>query len=315
MEINFNPGIPTSICEVEVVYEHAIDVAEQYAEKGIMYTTNNNMNPVVLNVVGKNFTGLNLESNEDIRDDIINIRTTFCNTTGHTSGSQFPVKEKQCVYSKAVSVIRPKNPVDFIPFPQIYRFALITTSAIKAEKILSENRMNSDDYCNTCTTIECVFQTAIARGHPVLVLTPFGHVEENNPVSDIIKIYNYCILKYGHWFKKIIVAVPQHYPKSSFESYHDSIMKPQEIVTEIEDECEVDEMRQTLLAKSAAQNASLQNPMETPMMNNPMMNNPMMNNPMMNNPMMNQQNNMNMTPEQIQMAMAMFANMNMNNQN
>lgn len=278
---NFNPGVPNNICTTEVVYDHALDVAELYAEKGISYTSNNNMNPAVLNVVGKNFSGLNLEANEDIRDDIINIRTTFCNTTGHNS--QYPLDDNTCVYSKMVIVIRPKNPTSFLSFPQLYRTALITTAPIVAKKLLSENKMNSSDFVNTCTIIECVFHTAIARGHPILILTPFGHEEENNPVSDIIKIYNYCIFKYGHYFNKIIVAVPQFYPKNVYEAYKTNIINPTEIVSQVEDECEADEMKYNLMAKSKTE--------ETP----------------------TQQNTNQMDPEKMQMMMNMLMNMNMSN--
>lgn len=247
---NFVPGVPTSACETEVVYDHPIDVAEKYSEKGLVYTNNNNMNPVVLHVVGKGFTGLNLESNEDARDDVILLRTTFCNTSGHNNGSHYPIQDGQCVYAKAVTVIRPPNPVSFLPYQLSYRTAMITTHALKITNLLKNDRMTANDFITTCTTIETVFQTAIAREHPVLILTQFGHGEDNNPIMDIIKIYNFCIYKYGHWFKKIIIAIPQYCPKSMFEMYQQNIINPKEIISEIDDECEADEMRNGLMAKS-----------------------------------------------------------------
>lgn len=284
---NFNPGIPTSVCETEVINEHSLDVAERYAEKGIIYTNNNNMNPVIMHVVGKGFTGLNLESNEDTRDDMIMLRTTFCNTSGHGSGTHYPFEETHCVYAKDVSIIRPSYPTSWIPFPQIFRTGIITTAPVKVEKMLKGDKMGSKDLINTCTTIETVFQTAIARGHPILILTPFGHNEDNNPIEDIIKVYNYCIYKYGHWFKKIIVAVPKFYPKSIYDAYSQGIINPANIVLEIENECEADEMRQNLMAKSATHGQ-----LETQLVNN------------------NEQ--FNLTPEQMQMVMNM---MKMNQQN
>jgi predicted nucleotidyltransferase len=176
---------------------------------------------------------------------------------------------------------------------------MITTAPIKVETLLKDNKMNSNDFINTCTIIETVFQTAIARGHPILILTPFGHEEENNPISDIIKVYNYCIYKYGHWFKRIIVAVPTYYPKSVFDSYQQNIINPIDIVSEIDDECEADEMRQCLMSKSTT-NKQLENQIMNPEMNQ-------MNSTNQMNPMFN------MTPEQIQMMMNMM-NMNMNQQ-
>lgn len=289
---NFNPGNATSACETEVLHMHSLDVVELYAEKGIIYTNNNNMNPVVMHVVGKGFTGLNLEANEDTRDETVMLRTTFCNTSGHGNGSHFPLQENQCIYAKAVTIIRPSNPTSFLPPQQTYRTSMITTAPIKAEVLLKNNKMNSKDFIDTCTIIETVFQTAIARGHPILILTPFGHENENNPVSDIIKVYNYCIYRYGHWFKKIIVAIPLYYPKSIFESYQQNIINPTDIIVEIDDECEADEMRQNLIAKSSS-NKQLENQMQ--------------------NQMQNQM--FNMTPEQMQMMMNMMNNININQQN
>jgi hypothetical protein len=255
---NFNPGIPTSACETEVVYSHSLDVVEQYSEKGLVYTNNNNMNPVILHVVAKEFTGLNLEANDDVRDDLVMLRTTFCNTSGHGSGSHYPLQDQNCVYAKSVTIIRPSNPMSFLPPQQTYRTSMITTACLTIETLLKDDKMTMNDFTNTCVIIETVFQTAIARGHSVLILTPFGHDNENNPILDIIKIYNYCIYKYGHWFKKIIVAVPAYCPKTMFELYQQNIINPIDIVLEIEDECEADEMRQNLIAKSNS-NKQLEN--------------------------------------------------------
>ena len=246
---NFNPGVPNNICEVSVVHEHVLDIVEQYAEKGINYTNNNNMNPVVLNIVGSDFSGSNLESNENIRDEIINIRTTFNNTLG--THSPYPLKEYECVYSKVVTIIRPKYPTQFLPYPQTYRTAMITTSPIKTDNLLSDNRMTSTDFVKTCTNIECVFQAAISRGHQILILSPFGHEDDNNPIDDIIKIYNYCIYKYGHLFKKIIIGVPKYYPKSVFQTYDTDIVKPIELTTDIDKKYEQEEMKRSLMEKSS----------------------------------------------------------------
>jgi len=244
---NFNPGPPNNICDVSVMYEHVLDVAEQYAEKGMNYGSNNNMNPVVLNIVGREFTGNNLETNENIRDEIINIRTTFNNSIG--TGNIYPMKEDECVYCKIITVIRPKNPASFLPYQQTYRTAMITAAPIPTDELLSDNKMNANDFVKTCTVIECVFQTAISTRHTVLILSPFGHEEDNNPVEDIIKIYNYCILKYGHLFKKIIIGVPPHYPKGIYQAYSTGIIKPNEVVASVDKKYEQEELKKNLIER------------------------------------------------------------------
>ena len=241
---NFNPGLPSNICEINVVNLHSIDAAENFTEKGINFTPTNNMNPAILNVVGKDFTGTNFEMNEDIRDEMINLRTSFNNTIG--THNPYPLKETDCVYSTFVGVIRPKNLNGFLPYPQIFRFSMITTSPLKKPKMLDDNRMCTTDFIKTCSTIECVFQAAISAGHPILILTPFGHDEDENPVDDIIKIYNYCIFKYGHRFRQIIVAIPPFYPKKIFENYDKNIVRLQNLVAEVDAKYDTLEMKKKL---------------------------------------------------------------------
>lgn len=249
---SFIPRFPTSICDVDVLYEHVLDVAEKYTEKGLMISAANGMNPVVMNVVGRDFSGTNLESNEEIRDEIINIRTTFNNSLG--TRVPFPLKEDDCVYSKSITVIRPKYPMTFLTYPETYRVALITTSPIKTPKdtLLEDNKMSSVDFLKTLKVIEGVFQCAISNSHPVLILSPFGHEDDNNPIDDIIQIYNYCIFKYSHYFKKILVGIPPHYPKSVYEGYKQKIVKPNEIVVDVDKKYEKEELQNNLLSKGAS---------------------------------------------------------------
>ena len=91
---NCRPGEIDKILEVQVVHEHALDVAKAYADIGCdKFTPENNMNPVVLNLIGKEFTGTNYESCEGMRDETINLRTNLCNYI--TKTNMFPLKENQ----------------------------------------------------------------------------------------------------------------------------------------------------------------------------------------------------------------------------
>lgn len=226
-----DPGKADSICDVKVIYEHSLDIAEQYADIGTNnFTRFNKMNPVILNVIGKDFTGDSFETSEDMRDEMINIRTTFCDNP--KKNNIFPLKDNHCVHTPLVNVIRPKDPSTNLPWPQCYRVGLISSAPIPQTSVVK--KMSSCDFLKTCTIIETVFQTAFGLNHPVLILSPFGHEEDNNPVTDIIKIYNFCILKYGHKFQNIIIAIPPYYPKQIFDLYNDNIIKPNELVKQID---------------------------------------------------------------------------------
>ena len=248
---NYDPGVPNNICDVEVVYDHVLDAAEKYADKGVNYSMTSGLNPIVVNVVGKEFNGSNLELCQNMRDQIINIRTTFCSAVG--THPPFPIKEDECVYSKLITVVKTKYPTTFLAPQDTYRIGLITVAPlqIKKERLLSDNKMCSEDFAKTLIIIECIFQAAISRNHYVLVLPPFGHEDDNNPVDDIVKIYNYCIYKYGHMFKKIIIGIPQFYPKPVFDAYVKGIIKPIELVNIIDKKYEQDDMKNSLMKTSA----------------------------------------------------------------
>lgn len=254
---NFEPPNPMGICDVSVVSEHILDVVEHYSEKGINYekTKNNGMNPITVNVVGRDFNGSNLGTNEELRDELLNIRTTFSNSFSNTKA--FPLKKDECTYLKIVTVIRQSFPMpnSFLPVPQTFRTGLITIAPIQVNPetyVDGENyldgKMCSNDFVDTLTTIECIFQLALWKQHPVLILPPFGHNDtDNNPVDDIIKIYNYCIYKYGHAFKKIIIAIPKFYPKEILTRYQKNIVKPLEMVVDIDKKYEKEEVKKQVL--------------------------------------------------------------------
>jgi hypothetical protein len=264
---NFEVSKPLGICEVTVEYDHCLDVAEKYADKGVDYSVSNGLNPVVVNVVGRDFIGSNLEISEEMRDELINIRTTFNNTMDKSSQAQFPLKNEECSYLKFVTVIRPKYPThnSFLPLNQTYRVGMITTCPIKVDKFLSgktfvDGKMYEENFVDTLTIIECIFQLAIWKQHPILILPPFGHEEkeDNNPIDDIIKAYNYCIFKYGHMFKKIIIAIPKYYPKEIYSKYFKNIVKPNEIVADIDKQYEKEEVKKQVIKQQAINNKNSQ---------------------------------------------------------
>jgi hypothetical protein len=245
---NFSPGVPNNICDVQIVHEHMLDAAEKYSQKGTQNYSNTSY-PVIINMVGPEFSGTNMELSENMRDEIINLRTTFCGSC--SLGDYYPVKKNECVYNKLITVIRPKTVNTFLPYNNTYKVALITVCPINCEELLSENKMTSTDYANTCTTIECIFQAAVAGNHKILILPPFGHECENNPVGDIIRIYNYYIFKYSHLFSKIIIAIPPHHPSTIFREYRNDIICPFKLVTDVDKKYEQDMMKENLMKNSA----------------------------------------------------------------
>jgi len=244
---NFDIGESHTICNVYVVNQHAIDTVDEFCSRSVKSSSTSDlnlnfnfqlkdgwMNPVVMCVVDRNnFFGNNFNQSEGITDDIYNIRTNFNMIT--QNGNPFPLKEKECVYNKHITVIRDKT-FQAIPLPQVFSTGLIVISPLHKPALLDENRMGSVEFLNMLTTVETLFQTAIYYGHNILVLTPLGHTHDEIPQEDIIKIYNSLIFKYQHKFKYIIVSIPPWDGIELFNLYDSNIIKPQELCEENLDE-------------------------------------------------------------------------------
>ena len=169
-ETDINKPETTSIVEVDVVYMHSLEVAYLYADIGVpQFTKNNKLNPVIVNIVDYEFLDISYESTDNIRDEIINIRTNFCNSESRQN--IFPIVQPTCIYTKSILVIRPpiteiKN--IFLDLNNVYRTSVITTCPIKKDKLIDNFECN--DFKNTLYIIENIFQCAIANKHVILIL-------------------------------------------------------------------------------------------------------------------------------------------------
>lgn len=228
---NWNNGPIDNVCNVFVINQHPLDIIEPFIVKGTNPMLHKGFSPVLVNTVGQEFYGTNFETSEGIRDDIFNLRTNF-NHTVHLH-NPYPIKDNECVYSKCLTVIRGKNLIG-LPLNEIYRTALITAIPISKPKLIDEKRMRSADYIKTYSTIDCIFQTAISGCHNMIVLPPFGLYEDEIPQEDIVKLYNSAIFKYGHRFKYIIIGISAQDGAKVFELYNKNIVRPQELVQEID---------------------------------------------------------------------------------
>jgi len=250
---NFNIGEVNNICEVDVVNMHAIDAIKEYCQLGFNAGFKDGwINPVSMCTVGDDFIGSNYPQSEGIRDDTYNIRTNYNTIT--KNNNPFPLKQNECVYNRFVTVIRDQNLNPITDLQNLYRFGLISVAPINKPKLLDENRMHSVDFIKTMCTVETIFQTAIAGSHNVLVLTPFGNTEDDVPQEDIVKIFNSCIFKYGHRFKKIIVAVPIWYGTYMFDLFSNEIIRPQLFEEESETKIKKKKSKEVVKTKSKSEN-------------------------------------------------------------
>ena len=295
---NFQFHDTNQFCEVYVMKNiHPIIIAKEYIFK--------KMNPIIMNVVKNDFSGTNIESSENMYDDILNLRTNFFKTI-NISGL-YPLRGSEIVYSPTITVIRNEN---FIINPQeFFRINIITATPITEPKLEDES-MNIDDYILTKEIIENIFQTALQTNHDVLILTDFGCRDEKNPINDIVDIFNSCILKYGSIFKNIIfsIAVKEISDDAIYHYFNKNIIKPQTLVEnkEIENYTDLTINDKNVTPNQMINNNMIPNQIFNNMVPNQMINNNMVPNQMRNNNMVpNQMNNMmpnqmnNMIPNQM----------------
>lgn len=214
---NFDCRVTNCFTDVHVIKNiHTLTIAKEYILK--------KHNPIVLNIVTREFDGNGISSSHGMLDDLINIRTNFYKTiTGY-----YPLKYSEVIYTPLITVIRNEslsiNPNEF------YRTNLITASPINDPE-LTNGALNFDDYIMTKETIENIFQTAAQNNHDILILNDFGCSTEKIPVSDIVDIFNICILNYGYLFKSIIFSIQND--EATYYYFLKNIIKPQDLIQDI----------------------------------------------------------------------------------
>lgn len=234
---NFSIPEAQTLANVYIVNSHPIDIVSEFCNRGVNAEPKDGLKPIVMCTVNReSFFGTNYNQSEGIIDDLFNLRCNYNMIT--QNGNPFPIKDKECVYNKFLTVIRDAkfNP---IPLQNTYTFSVITISSIHKPPLIDENRMGSTEFLNLMSTVETMFQTAIYYGHNVLILSPIGYTEDDVPQEDVIKIYNSLIFKYQHMFLYIVVAVPESLGSDVYALYESNIVIPQDIASNDSDDISV----------------------------------------------------------------------------
>lgn len=218
---NFQINPIDNLCTVLVIDKHPVDIIE------FLYKQYTNINPVALCNVNYEFTGYNIIESTDMNDEYYNLRTNF--NISVSQNNLYPIKENECIYLQNITVIRDNN-FTLLDLQKIFKFSMLVASSISQPELI-DDKLNPINYLKLVSQIECLFQTAITFGHNTIILTPFGY-DDNIPQSDIIKIYNLCIYKYGHKFKYIIFGILNS--KELYDLFNSDIVKPQLITQPLE---------------------------------------------------------------------------------
>lgn len=247
---DFNRGNVNSVCKVLVEHKHALDVVGGLVNKGLTEIKSNNKYPAIINPMFREFTGRNSKSNDATADENILLRTNYSFVVQRQE-NLFPTSnDSEVVYSAPITVIR--DPFyNMIPHEYLYRTGVITVTPHDTElldKIINDGDrydkkkvLRTQHLLKLQTQLETAFQVAAMGGHNAVIVSLFDQ-EYGIPVDDQIMLYNYCIMKYGHFFGAIIFAIPPYQPAELKEYIGENIIKPQRIASDIEMDAKADIM-------------------------------------------------------------------------
>jgi len=248
---SYNPGTISAVCKVLVHHKHALDIADSLSNHGINSITEKIPIPAIMYPMGKDFIGTNLESREGIYDENIILRTNYpCVIKRQNDLFTNKDNQKFVIYSNPITTIRDKN-YNSLPYDDVFKTGVITVCLDRQTELLTEETdekdknnkndkkkdvrklLSANDILLLQMYIENVFQAAICGYHNILLLSIFGK-EFGIPIEDQILIFNFCIMKFGHMFKAIMICIPPYEDKGLFEYIESEIIKPQEITKDID---------------------------------------------------------------------------------
>ena len=205
------------IPNVFVINKHSLNIVEEI-------NTTDNL-PLVVHVVGSEFDGSSLQLCNGLRDHTFILRTNFNAIVG--LDNIFSFDNNECIYTSLLHIIRGIK-LNGLTIDNVIPFSMVI-AAPAYKRINVTDYVSSDYFIKTISIIDTIFKIAIMKKHSILILTNFGdNDEDKNSTDDIIKIYNLCILKYGHMFKSIIIAISE-YDEELYKYYLNNIIIPKNL--------------------------------------------------------------------------------------
>ena len=237
--VEYEPEVGTHVCNVSIFNKHPIDIIFELSDTGL----NIPCQTILLNPMGLNFDGINIESSEGIYDPNIFLRTNYGHLIKKNSNIFLSKNDTDVIYTKNVTIIRDGN-YKFMGLHNVVLMGVVMLFPPNDIQFIKnkENKhvLNSTTFLKLQMIIESAFQLCICDTYSVVVVSIYPI--ENIPIDDQLLIYNYCILKYGHKFKNIIFGI-QTNDIQMFNYIDSNMMKPQDITKDIDSKYETEIMK------------------------------------------------------------------------
>lgn len=227
-----------SICKVYVYQNNAVNIANKLCDHGAdsLKTIDPNI-PIIVQIINKSFNGRNFESTENVYDDHIMLKSNY----SFVIKKQYELFENNnnisSIYSFPITFIR-DDQYKLTQIQNLFKTGVITIIYEKQNDLIECDQnycLTSNDFLHLRMYYDTIFQTAISTGHKIIILSVIDN-SFDVPINDQIKIFNLCIMIYGHLFKSIIICIPPNESNDIYMHFDEYIIKPQELTKKIDTE-------------------------------------------------------------------------------
>ena len=201
----FSPSQKINIDEINInesrlKYKPEIIVVNQDTIKTIIDTTYDKC--LVLNLACFQVAGGGVFKGCMAQEEEISRKTDYML---HSYKRIYPLNLNEIVFTPNIKVLKNEN-YQKLNKLQIKEFDMLAVAAIRYPKLIN-NKFSFKDREITYKKIESIFKIAILYNYEIIILGALGCGAYRNPVEEVIEIFNECIIKYGHNFKKIIFSI------------------------------------------------------------------------------------------------------------
>jgi uncharacterized protein (TIGR02452 family) len=161
-------------------------------------------NPLMLNLASDMYPGGGVNSGKKAQEECIFRRTNAYMT--HPL-EWYPLQPTELIYSPVVHAIKGLDH-KLLPSSQFCSFGMVTVAALRKPRLDSEGYYRfQDDRELMAAKVDAIFRVALMHGHDSLVLGALGCGVFRNPPKEVAAMFQQCIKKYGHFFKRIGFAI------------------------------------------------------------------------------------------------------------
>jgi uncharacterized protein (TIGR02452 family) len=196
--------------EIEIKNEDSFTMSYEYLK--------DRYNPMVLNMASYICPGGGVKKGSCAQEEDLFRRSNYYQCL---SKEFYPLKMNEVIYSPEVIVIKDKNNEKM---KKGFKVSCLACPAIRKPKLEKNGEYNEEDLKIMDMKIDMIFKVGYFHNHDSLILGALGCGAYENPIEEVINIFNEKIEKYWRCFKKIGFAILND-NKNNYEKFEKNIIK------------------------------------------------------------------------------------------